>query len=103
MLANFICQVSVLTWRRSAIQLNLLMICLLSEKDPDRGRRWIRVAARGLHLLNLLPLLLLVLGIVVPRGPARVHLHVKLSFLPGKLVVLGLLVTIQAVPLKKKS
>lgn len=39
--------------------------------------------------------------IVIPRRPARVQLHVKLSLLPGQLVVLGLLFPGQGMPLQR--
>ena len=48
----------------------------------------------------LLPLLLLVLGVVVPGRPARVQPHVRLSLLARQLVVLGLVLSGQRVPLK---
>lgn len=38
--------------------------------------------------------------IVIPRRPAGVQLHVKLSLLPGQLVVLRLLFSGQCVPLE---
>ena len=54
----------------------------------------------GGSFVSDLPGLLLVLSIIVPGRPPRVHLHVDLALLSGLLVVLGLLVTIQTVPLK---
>ena len=43
------------------------------------------------------------LGVVVPGGPAGVHLHVQLPLLPRRLVVLGLLLPRQRVPLQHPS
>lgn len=40
--------------------------------------------------------------VVIPGGPGRVELHVELSLLPGELVVLGLLLPGQRVPLQDK-
>lgn len=39
--------------------------------------------------------------IVIPRRPARIQLHVKLSFLPGQLIILGLFFPGQGVPLQR--
>lgn len=46
----------------------------------------------------LVPFPLLLFPIVIPCGPAGVQLHVKLSLLPGQLVVLRLLFSGQCVP-----
>ena len=45
-------------------------------------------------------LLLLAVAIVVPGVPVGIHLHVALALLPRLLVVLGLLLPGQAVPLQ---
>jgi hypothetical protein len=53
--------------------------------------------------LVALPLLLLeAVAVVVAGVPVRVHLEVALALLPGLLVVLGLLLAGQAVPLRKR-
>ena len=54
----------------------------------------------------LVPFPLLLLGpvaVVVTGVPVWVHLHVLLTFQSGLLVILGLLVTTQAVPLNNND
>ena len=66
---------------------------------------FITLALRLLSSLFLHPLafLLLTLRVVVSRRPARVELHVQLALLPSQLVVLGLLLPAQAMPLERKQ
>lgn len=41
--------------------------------------------------------------VVIPGGPGGVELHVELSLFPGQLVVLGLLLAGQRVPLQENT
>ena len=61
--------------------------------------RTLKAKATSVSYFISFPSLLFVLGVVVPGRPARVLLHVQLPLHPGHLVVLGLVIAGQRVPL----